>query len=397
MNSFIITKKETNGSVSQLDIGHFPFKNHQGRMVVDWKKVDNKAEIIVNDNKYIVDVKYTCTSNNNTHYIKVQYKDNSKIVTMKDFKRLHFKKLINECNTNINTNISNDCIAVKRPDLVRLFNNPEDTYTYTPGSGKKVAIRCPNCSHIRLYKIHYLTRKGRTYKCPMCSKGTSYGEKMFYVVNSLFNLGFEHKVVLDNLKHREFDFYNKDLKIAVEIHGIQHYEEGTGSFHNAYERTLESDKEKRQYCNINNIKLVEIDARFSDFNFIIKNINNSELNITIDSSYHKDILIEVDKYSNYDVKDIINSYKSNGSMERTGKLFGVSQYTIKRILDKFKVKTIKHTTKVKCTTTNRTFNSQREACNEYGIQPSNLNKVLKGVRKYTGMYNGEKLTWEYVD
>ena len=399
MRNSTVKKKETNGTISILDLSTLPHKNHQGRSVVDWRKVNNNDVVVtVNNTSYTVGVTYSYTKDS-IHFLTLHYKDNFKLLSMKDFKRLRFKKLINECNTNINDNISDECIAVRRPDLIKMFNNTDDAYTHTIGSSKEVYIKCPNCSTTRLYKIQYLTREGRSYKCPICSRGTSYGEKLFYVINSLLNLGFSHKAVLEDLKHREFDFFNKDLGIAVEINGIQHYEEGTGSFHNAYKRTVESDREKREYCNLNNIQLIEIDARFSDFNFIIDNINKSKLDIAISSNMYEEILIEVDKYSTYDVEAIINRYRETGSMERTGEEYQISPYTVKRLLSKFDIRLIKHTTKIKCITTGETFNSQRQACKEYGIQPSNLNKALKGVRVYAGTHKitGEKLQWEYVE
>ena len=56
------------------------------------------------------------------------------------------------------------------------------------------------------------------------------------------------------------DFYNANKKIAIEVQGQQHFKY-TPFFHNtrnAYLKQIKRDVSKIDFCNLNNIKLIEI-------------------------------------------------------------------------------------------------------------------------------------------
>ncbi len=57
----------------------------------------------------------------------------------------------------------------------------------------------------------------------------------------------------------ELDIYNADLKLAIEHNGVQHYTPQTfWGGQRAFERTVEHDRRKREYCRRNGIKLIEV-------------------------------------------------------------------------------------------------------------------------------------------
>ena len=52
---------------------------------------------------------------------------------------------------------------------------------------------------------------------------------------------------------------------------------------------------------------------------------------------------------------------------------------------------------VKCTTTNKVFNSIKEASRYYNLADSNIIRACRNPDKYCGISdNGEPLYWEYV-
>ena len=58
----------------------------------------------------------------------------------------------------------------------------------------------------------------------------------------------------------KFDFYNANKKIAVEIHGAQHtkYVPFFHGSRSGFVRQIRRDQQKLDFCNLNDIKLVEI-------------------------------------------------------------------------------------------------------------------------------------------
>lgn len=68
---------------------------------------------------------------------------------------------------------------------------------------------------------------------------------------------------LTNKEWGFFDFFLPLLKIALEVQGGQHYKYNS-HFHASYRDFLwqqKRDKEKRLWCKINDIQLIELDAR----------------------------------------------------------------------------------------------------------------------------------------
>lgn len=100
---------------------------------------------------------------------------------------------------------------------------------------------------------------GTTVTCPDCSSFKT--ERIaIQITEKLTGLAFPKTRFCFNGNRYEFDGYNEKCKIAIEYQGYQHY-----IFPNFFQKTLEEhekakqrDNNKRQYCLLNNIQLIEI-------------------------------------------------------------------------------------------------------------------------------------------
>lgn len=121
--------------------------------------------------------------------------------------------------------------------------------------------RC-SCGNIIEVQGHYLTQ-GDKKSCG-CIK-ESFGEKKIKNILSNMNINFQTQYIFTNCKNKRvlpFDFAifdNNELICLIEYQGDIHFT-STGGW-NTEERLLEQqnrDKIKKEYCNINGIKLIEI-------------------------------------------------------------------------------------------------------------------------------------------
>lgn len=71
-----------------------------------------------------------------------------------------------------------------------------------------------------------------------------------------------------------------------------------------------------------------------------------------------------------------------------------AQATRKRKLENGEIKL--KATKVRCVTTDKCFDSIKEASEYYNIRASEISACCKGKRKSCGRFNGVKLVWEYI-
>lgn len=112
--------------------------------------------------------------------------------------------------------------------------------------------------------------------CPHCNN--SHGEEKIYRYLKDGGFNFESEFRFDdckNEKHLPFDFYIIELNTCIEFQGIQHYQvvEKFGGI-KGFEKRIKNDNIKRNYCDSNNIKLIEI--KYTDYDNI-ENILDREL------------------------------------------------------------------------------------------------------------------------
>jgi hypothetical protein len=201
-----------------------------------------------------------------------------------------------------------NCVAIKRPDLVRYFANKKDAEKITYGSNKKVLLKCPDCGKERLMDVNRLSTYG--FCCDACSDGISFPEKFVMAFLKQLNIPFIYQLTS---KHFEwcgtlkYDFCVED-KVIIETHGMQHYIEKS-SFSNkvTFEEIQANDEYKKNLAMRSNIKeYIVLDCRWSDTDWIKNSILNSRLAKLYDLSHidwdacaaiaSKNILKEVCEY-----------------------------------------------------------------------------------------------------
>lgn len=129
--------------------------------------------------------------------------------------------------------------------------------------------------------------------------------KCRFIVEKLTGLKFPKDRTV--LKRLELDMLNKDLKLAIEYNGLQHYKE-IGYFHNKgcnFSKQKSKDRAKKKQCKELGIKLITISCRkVSDDNSLVKYIwkKISKLNIPVCDI--KDIDLELFYSDNHKLEEL---------------------------------------------------------------------------------------------
>lgn len=100
-------------------------------------------------------------------------------------------------------------------------------------------------------------KNGHTTSCG-CIR--SKGELLIRQLLMKLNYKFFTEYKFSDLPNRRFDFYLPDFNICIEYDGKQHFN-FVGTWHETkeeFERAIQRDKEKTEYCLKNNIKLIRI-------------------------------------------------------------------------------------------------------------------------------------------
>ncbi|ANT44687.1 hypothetical protein HOR18_gp024 [Staphylococcus phage vB_SscM-1] len=147
--------------------------------------------------------------------------------------------------------------------------NREDLFNYRYSSRSRISTTCPNCHTKKSIRVLDLTSD--TYKCTCTKSYSSFGERVTQAYLDILNIPYIREYKFKDLGLKRFDFYLPESHTAVEVHGMQHYQEVTGYM--SHKITKESDIIKKQYCKDNDITYIEVDARRSTFNHIIGSLN----------------------------------------------------------------------------------------------------------------------------
>lgn len=291
------------------------------------------------------------------------------------------------------------------PDVAKSLKNPDDGYKYTFGSGVKVEWKCPHCNSINIDYVQHLTSKGG--KCKFCSDNYSMPEKIMLNVLKQLGVNFKYQLTKSNFnwcKKYKYDFYLYDTNTIIETQGGQHYKEYCfGKSRN----DKEIDDIKRNLAlhhGINNY--IEIDCRYSDFDYIKDNIIKSNLSNLYNLSNidwkecHKNACNSI-------VLGVCEDYKNERPISYLLEKYQISNTTIHKYLhigtelglcnyDKqsshFRALRGKY---IYCKTTNKIFDSIQCAAKYYHISPSGVSSCANGNSSFSGKYNGEKLIWTF--
>lgn len=169
------------------------------------------------------------------------------------------------------------------PELGELLENKFNGYVYSVYSSQKVNFICPICGEVVKQKII-----GDVYRqglcCPVCGITKSYPNRFMYALLKNLNADFKDEKIFDWSDNKRYDFYLNTHNIVIEMMGKQHYDK---DFFATCEEVKENDKYKKDLALSNGILFedyLEIDARYSDFEYIKSNVINSKLSDIFDLS-----------------------------------------------------------------------------------------------------------------
>lgn len=173
----------------------------------------------------------------------------------------------------------------ERPEVAKWLLNPEDGYKYVSTSSIRVDWVCPECGHIVKNKaIAYISKQG--LNCPYCSDNISFSEKLVHNLLAQLDCEFIHDRTMSWSGHKRYDFYIPKLNLIIETHGVQHYTRGfifEDKRSKTLEEEIENDCNKREMALANGIEhYIELDCRYSDFDYVRASILNSELSTIFD-------------------------------------------------------------------------------------------------------------------
>lgn len=182
-------------------------------------------------------------------------------------------------------------VAAIYPDYIHYFENRDDAFKYTVGSGRRVGFICPDCRNHYSRAIRYAVE--HNFSCPYCGDGKSYPEKyiaeFLTQIKKLHNINFIPEKTFswsvdknDKRKKRVYDFYvDSEIPILIEVHGRQHFQYGFDCFGGRTSDEEHQNDVLKYNLALNNGILedyyVVIDCRESRSSWIKNSIMNSNL------------------------------------------------------------------------------------------------------------------------
>jgi len=162
----------------------------------------------------------------------------------------------------LNGNECPECKRVKynqNEAIEKCFNMHGNKYDYSKfiyiNSTTKSIIICKKHGEFMQTPAHHWNGNG----CPICkeSKGENLVRNILIKKNIKYITQHKFKDCRGKRHLLPFDFYLPDLNVVIEYQGRQHYNK-TGTWESAFEKTILTDKIKKEYCMNNNINLLEI-------------------------------------------------------------------------------------------------------------------------------------------
>lgn len=165
-------------------------------------------------------------------------------------------------------------LSTVHPELVKYFENPEDADYLSYGSSNKVEMKCPDCGVYKMHSPYALKTQG--FACNYCSDGVSMPNKLTFGVLLQSGVDFECEKSFTWSQKKRYDFYIEMLKLLIEVHGKQHYEEW--NLGRSLKEEQENDKLKYDLAIQNGFNFCEINASSTDFQTlqtsIVESLNN---------------------------------------------------------------------------------------------------------------------------
>ena len=234
-------------------------------------------------------------------------------------------------------------IWTTNPELASLLADPEDGYKYTQKSNAKLDWKCKYCNSLVKNKGIDVVGRNNHVPCPYCNDGFSYPEKVMSNILTFLNVEYiqhyrigEQTFLFDNKQYRpEYDFYFEldNNKYIIEMDGGFH-----NKVHSKSEYTIddikEIDKKKDILAKENNITMIRIDCRKSDYDYIFNSIKNSIINDLFDLSKINKIEINKKAYSS-NIVDACHLYMTKSkNLNTISKILKIPYGTIYKYLQK---------------------------------------------------------------
>lgn len=279
----------------------------------------------------------------------------------------------------------------------------ERAKSIAPYTNKKELFKCENnCGFTTRISPNRLLNYGLS--CPNCSKNITYPERFVIEYLKIKNIPFKHQYKVGNSKRLiDFKIWIDKVPYLLECHGMQHYkEQNIGMWKDAYSHSKKSDEIKRKYAKDNNIILIELDCRYSDFNFIKEQIDNNKYLPSIVQGEIDLICKNITYNSKYDAESIIKDYKSGMTIKEVADKLDVSVGVVKGVLKRNNIRTRTHkerqTKLVKCIKTGKVYSSAQEISEIFNISRTVVYSHLNGERRTAGVHyeTREDLYFEYV-
>lgn len=290
------------------------------------------------DFKY--DVGYIFGKDNNKMQIISCYKDEYKMYHAKCLK-CGYEKDISESHVSANYGcpVCSNTIIVSgindmhttHPKLANMLYNSDDGYKYSAHTSHKLTWKCQICGS----KTHpicpdEIIRNGLS--CKKCGDGYSYPNKFIFNLLTELGIDFVPEKSFDWSKNKRYDFYLPYYNYIIEAHGIQHYQKD--SYFANFSDIYNNDIYKQKIALENGIKeYIVIDCRYSEAEYIFKNICNSDLIDIIDITK-----VDANKIDTMCQKSILKSaadlYKKNFDSSAISKILKISHSSVLTLLKK---------------------------------------------------------------
>ena len=309
--------------------------------------------------------------------------------------------------------------AVDMPYFAQFLANIEDGYRYKTYSDKKVDWICPDCgSLVKGIPISKISTR-RHIPCKVCSDGVSFPNKVMHQLLLQLGEDFITEYSPKWIAPKRFDFFLVNKNTIIEMDGaIGH---GGKTFTgDSGDELVEIDRYKDNMAEDNGIRVIRIDCKISEFDYIVNSIISSYLSELFnldDVNWHdcemkalKSLQMLVCKLWNesHDMAYVLNNSKlsRNTIIKYLHKMtrLGLCEYDPKNqqhLSGKANIAKAygKNRKSVICLNTNRVFESFREANEWLGHHRDghSIRDNCNGITQSAGKdpNTGEKLHWMF--
>lgn len=297
----------------------------------------------------------------------------------------------------------------------------ENAKKYSYGCSQKIDWICPNCGEIVKNKSIYKVISKKHVPCLKCSDGVSYPNKYMHSLLTQLDIDYTSEYMPSWIKPKRYDFYIPKLNLIIEMDGNLGH--GNKTFDGkSISETLSIDLYKDEKANEHGIKVVRIDCKLSDSDYIKNNIINSELSTLLKINDVDFLLCNKFAYNSLKIKvcDIWNKYHEMKNIIEETKLpritiirylkdcakYGLCDYNPKEQMIRSGQRNVysacfSNSIKVICLNTNEVFKSVADAYKWLGYNPSGhcIQDACKGITKTSGKHpvTKEKLKWMFYD